>query len=411
MLTDSELTLITAAVDGELSASDVRRYDRLIAANPQAAAVAAQLRGNADRLRRLPVRVAPALLLPTVLGRLPRVEVRSRRPARRPLWVPYAVAASLLFAVSAGSFWFFSATRGGTETAQSRPSLPVATNTPSVFPQAVPAVPERPPLAVAGPDELPLPREVVAAGPQPRDTAPMPRPHGGDFVGAGISEPSKPLQAVKLELPFVGSVSDFAEKEMRQQFAADYAGDPAVRIDLFAHNLWGGIDTVTAAAKAAGVVVTVDAFTKDRIGKQVSAAYAIYVEGLTPAELASLLASVAARVASAPRPAISMVHVFRAGPADHRDLKDLFGRDFTLTRSSREEPRSPSRPISAGTLGKIKEAVTGNPAKAGVLLTFLPVVGRVQPTASKEIKAFLAGRGEPKAGTLSAVLVVRPSAN
>ena len=46
-----------------------------------------------------------------------------------------------------------------------------------------------------------------------------------------------------------------------------------------------------------------------------------------------------------------------------------------------------------------------------MLLTYLPVNGRSPPMLSKEIKAFLDGRGERKAGTLPAFVVIRPAAN
>ena len=89
----------------------------------------------------------------------------------------------------------------------------------------------------------------------------------------------------------------------------------------------------------------------------------------------------------------------------------MFGRDLGLFRSARVDPQSPARPISDGTLGKIKAAVGKNPEKAGLILTYLPVGGRSAPMLSKEIKAFLDGRGERKTGTLPAFVVIRPAAN
>ncbi len=414
MLTDAELTLISAAVDGELSPADARRYQALVAANPFAAAVADQFRVTAERLGRMRKRLAPALLLPKVMARLPVVVAvtPARGRARRPVWQPFAIAASLLFCVSVGSFWFFSARHDRDATVRARPVSPVASNPPSPLPLQVPSVPAPDKTVAVGPDVLPLPREVaVAVGPMPRDTAPMPRSHGGDLVGSGISEQAKPLQAVELKLPFAGAVSDFAKEDVRSRFAVNFAGEPAVRIDLFARNLPAAIDLVTATAKAAGVVVTADAATQDRIGKKVPAAYALFVEGLTPAELARLLEAVATQVAANPQPPISTVHAFAAGAVEQKEWRDLFGRDLGLFRSARVDPQSPARPISDGTLGKIKAAVGKNPEKAGVMLTYLPVGGRSAPMLSKEIKAFLDGRGERKAGTLPAFVVIRPAAN
>lgn len=406
-LTDTELRLLTAAADGELSAAEARQYDALIAASPRAAEAARLLRNDAARLRRLPKRRAPAGLASAVLARLPVAtpcaSARAGR-SRRPLWLPYAVAASALFAVSAASFWFFAARQERELASRVRPTPPVANRIPE--PQPAPPLPPDPVL-VSLPDLLPLPREVVDARPV-REVALAPRPVVADFVGAGIAEPAKPLHALELRLPLAGTVAEFAQPDAKSRFAASFASDAAVRIDLFARNLPAGMEQLAAAARAAGVAVTVDAVTQDRIGKKVPAAYALLVEGLTPAELAEMLGA----LAKPPQPAITGLHAFAAGAVEQREWKELFGRDLGLARAARPEPQqSPSRPISDGTLGKLKNAVGRNPAKAGLVLTYLPAVARSAPAMSREIKAFVEGRGDRKAGTATAFLVVRPAAN
>lgn len=423
-LTDTELTLLTAAADGELSPAEAKRFDALVAANPRAAALARQLRADAARLRKLPRRSAPAGLLSSVMARLPVAEpVRpSGRPltrTRRSVWLPYAVAASALFTVSAASFWFFTAQN---ESARQRdrdliararqPQLPVA-RLPDDPAPVLPVPPVKPdPVLAALPDVLPLPREVMpppSVVPPAREVALAPRPVVGDFVAAGIVEPAKPLHALELRLPFVGSVADFAHADTRERFAATFGTDPAVRIDLFARNLPAGAEQLAAAARAAGVAVTVDAATQDRLGKKTPAVSALLVDGLTSAELAKLLAE----LAKPSQPAVSAVHAFAAGAPEQKEWKELFGRDLGLSRTprsdSKADPQSPVRPISDGTLGKLKNSVGRNPDKAGLLLTYLPA--RTGAANSKEIKAFLDGRGDRKAGTVTAVFVVRPPAN
>jgi len=410
MLTDAELKLITAATDGELSLAEERRFVALIAANPSAQVVADQLRGTSARLRQLPIHRAPAGMVAAVLSRLsPTTPARPRR-ARSPLWLPYAVAASLLFTVSAASYWFFTAEESlGSRTARVRQTLPNISAAPTALPRQ--PLPESG-VAVAPPerDVLPWPREVaVTAAPPPRDIAPMPRPHAGDLIGAGIAEPIKPLQSADLTLPFLKDVREFERDDIRARFAADFANHPAVRIDLFAGHLPHALDAVTAAAKSAGVVITTDHIARERINKKVPTAYALFVEGLTPDELAGLLAVVAKKVADAPQPAVGTVHAYSAGAVEQREWKDLFGRDLGLFRSPRVDPKSPARPISDGTIGKLKQAVGRHPAKAGLLLTYWPIPARTAPQLSKETQAFLAGRGERKPGTLPALLVLRPA--
>ncbi len=411
MLTDAELTLISAAVDGELSATDARRYGALVAANPFAAAVADQLRVTAERLRRMRKRLAPALLFPKVMARLPvaAAVTPARRRARRPVWQPCAIAASLLFCVGVGSFWFFSARQDRDATVRARPVPPVASNPPSPLPLEVPFVPAPDKTVAVGPDVPPLPREVaVAVGPMPRDTAPMPRSHGGDLVGSGISEQAKPLRAVQLKLPFTGAVSEFAREEVRTAFAADFAGEPAVRIDLFARNLPAAVETLAAAVRATGVTLVVDPASPDVMKQRPTYPQLMLVEGLTPDELAKLLETLGKPVPGTAQPPITSVHVLPAGPTEQKDWKSLFGADLGFFRSGRGKSLpspSPSRPISDGTIGKVKSLVGKNPDKSALLLTY------IWATQSAETKAYLAGRGERKAGTLPAVIVIRPAAN
>jgi len=410
MLTDADLKLMTAAVDGESSPAEERHFVALLATHPHAQAVADQLHATAARLRRLPVRRAPAGLVESVLARLSPVTPARPRRARRPLWLPYAVAASVLFTVTTGSYWFFTADQNRDRTARVRPSLPFSPTTPTAVPS--PPLPEEG-VAVAVPPErdvLPPPREVgaVAARPPFRDIAPMPRAQGGDLVGAGIAEPIKPLQSADLKLPFLKNIGDFAREDVRAGFAADFASEPALRLDLFAEHLPDALDAVTAAAKSSGIVIATDRAARERIVKKIPTAYALFIEGLTPDELARLLASVAKKVADAPQPAVGAVHAYPAGAVEQREWKDLFGRDLGLFRS-RVDPKSPARPISDGTLGKIKQAVGRHPTKAGLLLTYWPLPARTAPQLSQEIQSFLVGRGERKPGTLPALIVLRPA--
>lgn len=411
MLTAADLQLITAVVDGEATPADTRRFNTLVAAKAEAAAVAASLRSDALALRRLPKRRAPEGTTAAVMARLPRVAAPIRRRPRTPVWLPYAVAASLLLTVTAGSYWYFAGKQDRELLAsKTRLVLPISPNAPSVpIPEKTQPEPEQGSNLAQVPDELPFPREVIVAAPKPRDLAPMPRSFAGDLVGAGISERAKPLQTVELKLPLIAGVSEFGRDETRARFAAEFARDPAVRIDIFAKNLPTAIEIVTAATRTAGVTVTADAASQDLIAKKVPAAYAYFIEGLTPTELARLLEAVATQVATHPQPPISTVHAFTAGNHEQKEWKDLFGRDLGLFRSANPESTALTRPISEGTIGKLRGAVGKNPEKAGLLLTYLPFNGRSNPTMSKEIKAFLDGRGERKAGTLPAFIVVRPA--
>src|SRR5687767_6291540 len=122
MLPADQLELITAAVDGELSATEARAFRRLLDASPEARALYAKFQADSDRVRALPRATPPVDLQKKILARLATVTPRplatpakprqpEPSPARRsvPAWVPVAVAASVLLCVTAGSFAFFNA--------------------------------------------------------------------------------------------------------------------------------------------------------------------------------------------------------------------------------------------------------------------------------------------------------------
>ena len=59
MITADQTELITAAVDGELSATEVRIFRRLLDNSGEARALYAKLRADRDRVRNLPLATPP----------------------------------------------------------------------------------------------------------------------------------------------------------------------------------------------------------------------------------------------------------------------------------------------------------------------------------------------------------------
>jgi len=74
MISDELLELITADVDGRLSASDSRRLRRLLDASPEAYLAHARLMTDSKRLRSLQRIAPPPDFLSRVMARLPRIE-------------------------------------------------------------------------------------------------------------------------------------------------------------------------------------------------------------------------------------------------------------------------------------------------------------------------------------------------
>ncbi len=406
MLTDPQRHLIAAAVDGRLTPSEQHAFRGLVAESRDALALFQTLQSQAARLSAMPKAQLPrdrtAKILqavaqavpPTARPVTPRVPV----PAKRS-WLPYAVAASTLLAVSSGSFWF-AQTR---EPVCKLPHPDSSEVTPSVAVAQLPTV---------TPDaELPAPREVAPAQlavVEPEvivEVAPEPRVRqAGDIVGSGAFQQRPNLAALDIRLPVLTAASKLDSPEVRQLTLAEFKAAPALRIDLFSRDSLRGVQALQVAAKNAGVAVAVDGLTAERIKKSLPLAWAFYAESLTPDDLAKLLDQVAVLNRDAGKDApFGATHVTAAGVSEARDLKELLGVEPAFLKRAATPVA-----LNASTADRVA-ANLAKPGKAGVLLTFSPASARTAPAASAEVRGYLAGRGERKPGTTPVLIVVRPA--
>lgn len=405
MLTDPQRHLIAAAVDGRLTPSEQHAFRGLIAESRDALALFQALQSQAARLSALPKvalsRGRSAKILQAIAHSVPPtappVTPRFRVPAKRS-WLPYAVAASTLLAVSAGSFWF----------AQHRE--PDCRMLPGDSVAAVPGpVLARRPVVV--PDaELPAPREfappqlavvepeaVVEIAPEPR-VRPV-----GDIVGSGAFQQRADLTALEVRLPVLTAASKLDLAEVRQLTLNEFKAAPAVRIDLFSRDSLRGVHALQVAAKNAGVAVAVDGLTGERIKKNLPLAWAFYAESLTPDDLTKLLDQVAILNREAGKDApFGSAHVTAAGATEVRDLKELLGVEPTFLK------RATPVALNASTVDRVAATLTKS-GKSAVLLTYAPANARTAPLTSPEIRAYVAGRSERKPGTTPVLIVVRPA--
>ena len=115
-------SLLTAALDGELTPAEQVAARRLVRESEEARLLHAKLQGDAARLRRLPVVPAPSGLAENILhavrGRAPTPLPADRRPTEKSpgssffIWVSFASAASILAAIGLASYLIFSAPTG-----------------------------------------------------------------------------------------------------------------------------------------------------------------------------------------------------------------------------------------------------------------------------------------------------------
>jgi hypothetical protein len=447
MITADQMNLLTAAVDAELSPQEARRLRRLLDSSAEARAAYARLKADSDRLRNLP-RVTPlADLHKRVMARVATATPPHTTPARKPepaptatpstlpfdtpvaktrRWVPAAIAASLLLTVTGTSFWFFRDRGPAVAHNPNRP--PPATHSGAGDPEwakwlpaetgshpAAPMPSERRDRTVVRNDTPP-----PFVGPIDRDavaTAPEPRAVRGDLIGSRIGPQIPPFDLIDARVPFLRPLTDFEREDVRMQFVEELGRDPAFRIDLFARDPARAVQSMQAAAKAAGVNVHADAAALGLVNKRQGSSVVVYTDSLTAADLADLFARLCAEDEKISPRVFGALHATPVLQPDQSDLRAVLGIDPGLFKrpAAAEKPEKmekgidSGKPISAGTADHIVKSVTGKAGeKSAVLLTWSPSNLRTPPANSAELKQFLTKRGERKPNAVPVLIVIRP---
>ena len=213
-------------------------------------------------------------------------------------------------------------------------------------------------------------------------------------------------------MPLLVSISDLDRDDAKQRLADELSRDPAYRLDLFAKEASRGAEMFQASAKAAGVNLSVDAAALDRIKKKQATSYLIYCESLTAAEIRELFGKIAAEDAKNNQRVFDSLHATPALAADQTILKELLGTDPGLWKrpaASATGSVTPPEPksISDGTGDQIAKSLARAGEKTAILLNFTPAAFRTSPAMSKELKEFLAKRGERKASAVPILIVIR----
>lgn len=410
MLSDDQLNLLTAAVDGELPAFEQLRLERLLARSAEARALLQRLQADSARMKQPPLLVPPVNFATRVLARLPGNQPRVLKfPARGyRRYVPLAAAACLLLGIAASSFWFFQQPDPGhAGVAKKGPTraLPNPKLT-DVLPPNNEHVSSRPgPDATA--DAIPAPREVTAVA---IELIPEPRAVDRDLIGSPLLPVVPALDLVEIRIPFLVAAADFDRDDVRQKLLDEFGRDAAFRIDLFVKDPVRAAEVFQAAAKSEKVTVHTDATTNAFLKKKMPASTVVYAECFTAAELHELLTRMAATDAKSPNPVFETFHVTPAVTADARELRDLLGIDPVLWKRQPGPAPADPKPINSGTGDQVAKALTTPANKAGekhaVMLTYTPAA-RTPPMASKELKSYIEKRGERKPNAVPVMIVIR----
>lgn len=432
MLTEDQLSLITAAVDAELTPAQAKRLRQVLDASEEARAFHARLKADSDRLRLTPRAVPPAGLARKILTRIAEIDppvpvhstgaggiaspaegftssapaplVRVSSPCRRPVraWVPAAVAAGLLLGIAAASFWFFSRpddrakgmARTSPRPAAARPAWSDSLPDERVRPPSAPVTPDRDPSGSVMAKKYPeTDSRPVDPGTTTVAVAPDPRPAGPDFITAPPRPDVPPFDLVRVRIPFLKTLADFDREDTRQQLAEELARDPAFRIDLFTRDPARGVQLFQHAAKAAGLHVHADATTLDRLKKRQVGTVVVYTESLTADEVVALVAKLNAEDAKVSPRVFDQVHATPALAAEERSLREVLGVDVGLFK--RAAGPGPGKPAEKA-------------EKAAMLLTWVPNNARTPPANSMQLDQFLKKRGDRKPNAVPVVIVIRP---
>lgn len=417
MLTELQRELISLAVGGRLLPAEEVAVRALLSDSCDAVVLFQTLQSQAARLHALPraalpagrsanilraIAAAPAPVAPSVTVRVPARSGRS--------WLPYAVAASTLLAVTGASFW---AAQQSARPGANRPTetaLLPAVN--PLDPAVKPGLIASRPADLPGPETgLPTPREATPVelarveSPSFPELAPEPRVRpAGEIVGSGAFQQRPNLATLDIRLPILTLASKLDLPEVRTLTAAEVSSSPAVRLDLFSRDTLRGIHALQTAATNAGVTVAVDGLTAERIKKNQALVWAVYAESLTADDLAKWLDQVAILNREAGKDApFGAAHLTTAAGPESRDLRDLLGVEPNFSkRIVAAVPNS----VKASTVDRVALAM-GKPVKAAILLTYAPASARTTPTTSAEVKTFLTGRGDRKPGATPVLIVVR----
>ncbi|HXG10356.1 MAG TPA: zf-HC2 domain-containing protein [Gemmataceae bacterium] len=433
MLSDHCRRLLSAYVDGELSARQRKAVLRLLRRSTEARALLRALQEDAQRLRRLPrKRSDPEFqfrLIATFAeqqAELGRFRPPSPQPATIPLWLGLSAAAAMLIAVGIGSYLYFS---GPTWS-----DPPVARQS-----QPAPAVPAA--RAESLPEHTPVPREEPPAGPRPaassRPAPPelvrAPRPAPADepdpdpevLASPAPVEKKELFRAADVQLPIVINLHELDQEKSRQELRGELNRGSAFRLELPCRESSArAFKRLQPVLEANGIRLIVDQVAQVRLRYgQFKTNYVIYLEDVTPDELVRVLEQLGAedrKAEAGPRQFTQLVAA-SLNEADRKEISQLLSVDpRQLTPRSQALPGVDLRkPLAETTGDQVAQALTkqggvprpepGKPAaKAPERLALALAYNPVRPrSGSAEVKRFLESRKPPREGTLQVLLVLR----
>jgi hypothetical protein len=438
MLTHNCRDLLTAYVDGELTARQHRAVLRLLQRSADARDLLRQMQRDSEALRQLPIPRLERDLAAPVVRIIAERRLRPgsrRRIVERPqpnfaAWAGFSAAAAALLLVALGSYLYFSMSlQGGAE----RDSVAKGKAEPARQPVPEPAPPPAPDLrtnpqpavAVKKPDPELVPTPAIAEAP------------GSNKTPDAIAAPSDPIAGMEMfkvapvtQLQVV-KLTDLDQEPRRKQLLTDLAKQPAFRMESPVKDSIKAFDRLKAALTARGIGLVIDGTAQSRMTSSARLAkiktnFVLYVEDITPEELVQLFRDAAGEDRRAEKvkkgdTQLEALVINTMADADREELCKLLG---VKGKKLPDPPTGPlgvdiRKPISEKTGDDITKSLTGQgglprpesgkitgkpPERLALVMPYNPV--RPRPD-SPEVKRFLASRKPPRAGTMQVLLVLR----
>jgi hypothetical protein len=330
--------------------------------------------------------------------------------------VRWALAAALFLAVCLGSFAVFR--QSDPPAVANRPADPPAVaqrgadehapapKAPHTDAPRLPPVPEGRGPAEVRVDAHPTP----SGGPDPRATTTPPKP-GGELASP-VTPTIEPTQVPRPRLPVVVAARDLDQPLTRQKLLDEFRRGEAVHLDLYvpARDTPRGFDRLRTALQGLGVKLLIEPVAQQRLKNRLPTEVALYVESLTPDELALALQRLSGGEAVFDRLIAGPL-----SPEDGKELAVLIGFDPT---PSPAKPRGAAgvdirKPLADETVGQLTQSLAGagaprpEPGKHGrerfALVSTHPPIKL--PVVSKEVRQFLDTRN-PRPGAVPVYLIM-----
>jgi hypothetical protein len=444
MLPERYRELLTAYVDGELSTRQRRTLQKLLRRSPEARKLLREMQADSDELRALPPAHLDQDLSDSVLTLIAQRHIQPPRPRVAPplplpavagsIWPYLAAAAAILLTVAGASYLFFASSFDPV-----RQTAPITRKDQKPTPQKDEGNgPEDSPRTIVdkttpnSPDEKPLPKSEEPPSPivrdKPETPKPMDEPKLPPPIDEAITAPSMELFDLKkadVALPVVLKLNELDQEAKRKKLLDEMQKAPSFRLELPCNNGTKALARVQAACKAENIALLIEQTAQERLKKPAfKTNYVVYLEDVTPEELARWLGRVAAEDHKAeakkqPDPQLDSLVLTQMTKQDREQLSKLLGVDPATIQPKGPLGTDLGKPLSDRTVEQIAASLAGQggaprpdagkpaakaPEQIALVLAYNPV--RPNPKAP-EIKRWLDNRKPPRPGTLQILLVLR----